>query len=242
MPRRSSIGSRSERQPAVLSLIGHAGLRSAPSADADGVTRLPVLTAHQKSKRPTPGRSVRWRQTPELTHGPRPSRAPPGRVGQSLGRGAGSGRLPAEVQPALRRPGGQPGTGLATAVGGSPARPGLLPQVSPGGRQRPHRAGRLDDPPAAGRAGSARLCRPSGRAPPPPRWSDRRLGRRAGAARDSRAADPVQLRALTAARVEVGTAAPSAAHHDVPLMEHPWRRVPVNSKLYQRRLTESQSR
>jgi len=55
-------------------------------------------------------------------------------------------------------------------------------------------------------------------------------------------ADPVQLRALTAARVEVGTSAPSAAHHETPLAEHPWRRVPINSKLYQRRLTESQNR
>ena len=54
-------------------------------------------------------------------------------------------------------------------------------------------------------------------------------------------ADPVQLRALTAARVEVGTSAPSAAHHEAPPAEHPWRRVPVNSKLYQRRLTESKS-
>jgi len=55
-------------------------------------------------------------------------------------------------------------------------------------------------------------------------------------------ADPVQLRALSAARVEVGTSAPSAAHHEAPLADHPWRRVPVNSKLYQRRLTESQNR
>jgi hypothetical protein len=55
-------------------------------------------------------------------------------------------------------------------------------------------------------------------------------------------ADPVQLRALTAARVDVGTAVPSAAHHEAPLADHPWRRVPVNSKLYQRRLTESQNR
>lgn len=54
-------------------------------------------------------------------------------------------------------------------------------------------------------------------------------------------ADPVQLRALTAARVEIGTAAPSATHHEVPAAEHPWRRVPINSKLYQRRLTESQN-
>jgi hypothetical protein len=54
-------------------------------------------------------------------------------------------------------------------------------------------------------------------------------------------ADPVQLRALTAARVEVGTSAPSAAHHEAPQAEHPWRRVPINSKLYQRRLTESKS-
>jgi transposase len=55
-------------------------------------------------------------------------------------------------------------------------------------------------------------------------------------------ADPVQLRALTAARVEVGTSVPSAAHLETRLAEHPWRRVPINSKLYQRRLTESQNR
>jgi transposase len=55
-------------------------------------------------------------------------------------------------------------------------------------------------------------------------------------------ADPVQLRALSAARVEVGTSAPSATHHEAPPADHPWRRVPVNGKLYQRRLTESQSR
>jgi len=55
-------------------------------------------------------------------------------------------------------------------------------------------------------------------------------------------ADPVQLRALNAARVEVGTTAPSAAHHEAPLAEHPWRRVPINSKLYKRGLTESTSR
>lgn len=54
-------------------------------------------------------------------------------------------------------------------------------------------------------------------------------------------ADPVQLRALAAARVEVGTTAPSAAHHEAPLADHPWRQVAVNSKLYQRRLTESKS-
>ena len=55
-------------------------------------------------------------------------------------------------------------------------------------------------------------------------------------------ADPVQLRAINAARVEVGTTAPSAAHHEAPLAEHPWRRVPINSKLYKRGLTESTSR
>ncbi len=54
--------------------------------------------------------------------------------------------------------------------------------------------------------------------------------------------DPVQLRALQAARVEVGTSAPSAAHREAPLVDHPWRRVPVNSKLYNRRLSESRSR
>jgi len=55
-------------------------------------------------------------------------------------------------------------------------------------------------------------------------------------------ADPVQLRAMTAARVEVGTSAPSATHHEGPPAEHPWRRVPINSKLYERRLTESRNR
>lgn len=54
--------------------------------------------------------------------------------------------------------------------------------------------------------------------------------------------DPVQLRALQAARVDVGTTAPSAAHHEVPTTAHPWRRVPVNSKLYNQRLSESRSR
>ncbi len=55
-------------------------------------------------------------------------------------------------------------------------------------------------------------------------------------------ADPAQLRALTAARVEVGTSAPTVSHHATPNAEHPWRRVPVNSKLYQTKLTESRSR
>lgn len=55
-------------------------------------------------------------------------------------------------------------------------------------------------------------------------------------------ADPIQLRALQAARGDVGTVPPSAAHREAPAPEHPWRRVPVNSKLYQRRLTESRSR
>jgi hypothetical protein len=55
-------------------------------------------------------------------------------------------------------------------------------------------------------------------------------------------ADPVQLRALTAARVEVGTTAPSAAHHEAAPADHPWRRLTINSKLYKRRLSESPSR
>lgn len=54
-------------------------------------------------------------------------------------------------------------------------------------------------------------------------------------------ADPVQLRALSAARVEVGTAVPSASRHEVPRPEHPWRRIPVNSKLHRTRLAESRS-
>jgi transposase len=54
--------------------------------------------------------------------------------------------------------------------------------------------------------------------------------------------DPAQLRALHAARVEVGAVPPSAARDEAPATEHPWRGVPVNSKLYQRRLTESRSR
>jgi hypothetical protein len=38
-------------------------------------------------------------------------------------------------------------------------------------------------------------------------------------------ADPVQLRALTAARVEVGTSVPSAAHLETAPAVHPWRRA-----------------
>lgn len=54
-------------------------------------------------------------------------------------------------------------------------------------------------------------------------------------------ADPVQLRALHAARVEVGTVPPSAAQHEAPITEHPWHRAPINSKLHQSRLTKSPS-
>lgn len=54
--------------------------------------------------------------------------------------------------------------------------------------------------------------------------------------------DPARLRALQAARAEVGTPAPSAARGSTPAPDHPWRRVAVNSTLYQRRLTESRSR
>lgn len=55
-------------------------------------------------------------------------------------------------------------------------------------------------------------------------------------------ADPVQLRALAAARVEVGTPAPSLGSSAKPPPSHPWRRVPVGSKLYQQRVPESRSR
>lgn len=55
-------------------------------------------------------------------------------------------------------------------------------------------------------------------------------------------ADPVQLRALAAARVEVGTPAPSLGSIAGPPPSHPWRRVEVGSKLYQQRLSESRSR
>lgn len=55
-------------------------------------------------------------------------------------------------------------------------------------------------------------------------------------------ADPVQLRALHAARVETGSVVPSAARAERPQADHPWRRVRVNSKLCQQRLSESRSR
>jgi transposase len=53
-------------------------------------------------------------------------------------------------------------------------------------------------------------------------------------------ADPVQLRALEAARVEVGTPAPSLGSI-AQSSSHPWRRVKVGSKLYAQRLSESRS-
>lgn len=57
--------------------------------------------------------------------------------------------------------------------------------------------------------------------------------------------DPVQLRALGRARVQLGTLAPSAGS-PVVRPDHPWRRVATNKKLYrqrqqERRLTESVS-
>ena len=55
-------------------------------------------------------------------------------------------------------------------------------------------------------------------------------------------ADPVQLRALEAARVEVGTPAPSAGSIASPPPTHPWRTVRRDSKLGQQRLTESLNR
>ncbi len=57
-------------------------------------------------------------------------------------------------------------------------------------------------------------------------------------------ADPVQLRALAAARPEVGTAAPSAASRTgtIAAPDHPWRRTPVNRRRESTRLTESRSR
>jgi transposase len=57
-------------------------------------------------------------------------------------------------------------------------------------------------------------------------------------------ADPVQLRALETARLEVGSAAPSAAHRSgvIPAPDHPWRRMPINSRRESTRLTESRSR
>ena len=54
-------------------------------------------------------------------------------------------------------------------------------------------------------------------------------------------ADPAQLRALQLARVETGSLPPSAARAELPQPDHPWRRVPVNSKLYTQRLSESRS-
>lgn len=57
-------------------------------------------------------------------------------------------------------------------------------------------------------------------------------------------ADPVQLRALESARLEVGSAAPSAAHRSgtIPAPDHPWRSGGVNSRRQSTRLTESRSR
>jgi transposase len=55
-------------------------------------------------------------------------------------------------------------------------------------------------------------------------------------------ADPVQLRALGAARVEAGTPVPSLGSISRPKPTHPWRRVEVGSKLYEQRLSESPSR
>jgi hypothetical protein len=54
--------------------------------------------------------------------------------------------------------------------------------------------------------------------------------------------DPAQLRALTAARVEVGSTIPSAANRSAPGPDHPWRRPAVNPKRESTRLTQSRSR
>ena len=113
----------------------------------------------------------------------------------------GPGPLPAPLRPALRRARGGPGARLATAAGRHPDRAGLLPQVPPGRRQRPHGPGGCDDPPAA--AGS----RPP-RAMPVERVEvqlrlDGRIvvwdGERELLAVPA-PADPVQLRALESAR------------------------------------------
>jgi hypothetical protein len=55
-------------------------------------------------------------------------------------------------------------------------------------------------------------------------------------------ADPAQLRALTAARVDAGTTVPTAANSSVPAPDHPWRRMPINGRRDSTRLTESPSR
>jgi hypothetical protein len=57
-------------------------------------------------------------------------------------------------------------------------------------------------------------------------------------------ADPAQLRALESARLEVGTAAPSAAFRSgtIPAENYPWRRDQVNTRRESTRLTESRSR
>ncbi|MHB8958639.1 MAG: ISNCY family transposase [Candidatus Limnocylindrales bacterium] len=57
-------------------------------------------------------------------------------------------------------------------------------------------------------------------------------------------ADPAQLRALEAARGDVGSAAPSAATASgtIPATDHPWRRMPINGRRPGTRLTESRSR
>jgi transposase len=47
-------------------------------------------------------------------------------------------------------------------------------------------------------------------------------------------ADPVQLRALHAARAELGSTAPSLGSMAVPAATHPWRRVQPGTKLYER--------
>ena len=44
--------------------------------------------------------------------------------------------------------------------------------------------------------------------------------------------DPVQLQALSGARVEVGSMPPSAANATSPPADHPWRRVRPGTKLH----------
>ena len=55
-------------------------------------------------------------------------------------------------------------------------------------------------------------------------------------------ADPAQLRALTAARVDAGSTVPTAANRSIPAPDHPWRRMPINGRRDSTRLTESRSR
>jgi len=59
-------------------------------------------------------------------------------------------------------------------------------------------------------------------------------------------ADPVQLRALARARLDLGRTAPTAGSVQKPPPHHPWKRVEAGTKLYDRiqreRLSGSRSR